>query len=662
MPIATDNPDPKLTLVEKIFQSPKQLSYKNFNYQIFVQFKDRMENFRRNVAGENMELVWKNLKRSYLPKTTNELQVSAEYTLDTDGNATPTRFFAESNDKGLVDLKEPLVAIKLHTALSILTARTPDVLWDSDNEKYEEQVPVLNALRKLDWMDDQTRQQYTLLWFYDILYGTSFWRRFYDRQERNVAFVSDIDLVTEKMKYKNDKVVEISQTVGEALSPSDVWIDPSTCPQKPRSMRFVKYDKVYDFHTFRRLFEGLSKPEKLDKVKPTSIEGFEGQEMVRCEYFEHKDLDLYYVVANDEPILKRHLPWNHKDLSIRMTTWLPRGEHNPYGLGPIEMMAPNKELLDELLNMTMNQVRYSVYKAMFYSGNLEVEGGESGDIRLRPDRAYKSSDPKSITFMDVPGPGTDAWKSIDMLRGRVDDASGINRPLGGEITGSTAFEIDIAKDAALARLGVPIANMTQLLRWDAEITFELQKQHYTLPEVKEMVDPDEIQAAIAELDALKASGTPAKFDIWFDETNPDNPKVFRGDYRSVNVSTQQMPDGQAIPALSKEEVVLTPAIYDWRGKFFVVADSILTLSPTLERTKKLEAYNMMIPMFGKPAELFAKPARALSKLYNLDIEDLFPQAWLDYLKAVDAGTPPPQLVSPKIVLSRLSPMSAARTP
>lgn len=593
-----------------------------------------------------MEELWQGIEKQYLPATIDELRVFAQYELDTDGNATPTRFFAETDEDGLVDHKEPLMAVKLHTALALMTQRTPDVLWDSDNELYHSRTPVLNALRKEDWLDDQTRQQYVMLWFYNILYGTTFWRRFYDKYTRQVSMVDTIDLSTGEETYIEKPLVEIDQTVGESLSPLDVWIDPSTVPFKPRTMRYVSYDKVYDFDTFYRLFKNDAKPEFFNAIIPTSVPGYEGDRWVKCSYLEHKDLDLYYVVANEKPLLKKHLPWNHKELSVRMASWLPRGRKNPYGLGPIEMMGPDRKLLDDLVSMTMNQVRFSIYKSIFYQGQLEVEGGESGDVHLRPDRAYKTSDPKSITFLDIPGPGADSWKAIETQRARTDEASGITKPLGGELSKTTAFEIDLAKDAALARLATPIASITQLLRWDAEVMFELQKQNYSLPRVTELVDPDEIQAVVLELQKVKEKSASdpkapkASFDIWFDESNPENPRVFRGDYRVEQLSLQETPSGEALSSLGKQEVIVTGETFDWRGKIHVVADSLLSITPTLERTKKLEGYNLLIPLLFKPPEIAAKPARALAKLYGMNIEDVFPEHWLQYLKQVDDGTLP----------------------
>ena len=648
------NPDPKGSIKDRILKRKKPLTYADFNFDHYKELRTGMEEFRKLCHGEAMEELWNSLEKQYLPATIDELRVFAQYELDTEGNATPTRFFAETDEDGLVDHKEPLVAVKIHTALALMTQRTPDVLWDSDNELYHSRVPILNALRKEDWLDDQTRQQYVMLWFNSILFGTTYWRRFYDKYERDVRTIGSVDLSTGEETYRDGRVVEIDQTVGEALSPLDVWIDPGTVPMKPRTMRYVSYDKVYDYDTFYRLFKNEVKPEFFDDIEPMAYSGYQGERWVKCSYLEHQDLDLYYIIANDKPLIKKPLPWNHKGLSIRMATWLPRGRKNPFGLGPIEMIGPDKKLLDDLVSMTMNQVRFSIYKSIFYQGQLEVEGGESGDIRLRPDRAYKTSDPKSISFLNIPGPGSDSWKAIEAQRARTDEATGVTKPLGGAVSQETAFATDLAKDAALARLATPIASVAQLLRWDAEVTFELQKQNYALPRVTELVDPDEIQAVVLELQKVKEQSAAdpkapkASFDIWFDETEPENPRVYKGEYRVEQLSLQELPSGEQVSSLGKQEVVITGEVFDWRGKIHVVNDSLLSITPTLERSRKMEGMNMFVPMLVKPPELMAKPARYLAKLYSMPIEDVFPEHWLQYLKQVDEGTAPPMAPPPSV--------------
>ena len=620
------------------------MSYKKFDSEMFSVLKARMEDARKPV-----EANWMKIREAYLPENLIG-RLLTELNIDTDsGLVAIDRILGaagESQD-GLLQSKEPLVAVKVHTALSLLTQRTPNVLWDSDNASYEKLVPVISGLRDKDWLDTETRLQYVMLWFFLIMYGETNWRRFYLKDERDVFLPDEINLETKEVSYKPSTMVDFDGTRAEALSPFQVWSDPGARPNAPSSNRMVMYEKIMDHDTFMRRFKDLVPSKKLEEIKPGPADGYEGDNYYRLRCYEHMDWDLYYIEANDKPLIKDHLPWNHKQLSVLSAIWMPRDERSPHGLGPIEMMLDNKYKLDKLEGMTLSQVKYSIYKSFFYSGHIEGEG-EGGDLSIRPDRAYKASNPGDIKLIESKGPGEDAWKAIERQRERIDDITGINRPLGGEIVKTTAFQTDLAKDAALARLSTPINHMVSLLTQDAYLMLELQRQYYSLPEVKELVDQDELNEAMLSLKQAELEGKPASFDLWFEEGADEGERVFRGDYRVERIS-QANSDG--IPDISgpKHQAVLRPEVFDWKGKMYVVADSLLTITPTLERTRKLEVYNMLIPLFSQPPELVAKPAKQLAKLYGIEIKDLFPESWLMYLKSIQEGTPAPQTgVQPQV--------------
>ena len=617
-----------------------KLNYSSFDEKAFEDERLAMENFRKNCYGEDMEAVWKKIKAQYVPDS-DELQTYASVTFNEQGDAIPNTFFAADQTSDLYHLKEPLLGVKVHAGLSLLTQRTPQVRWDSI-PGYSKRVKHLEAIRKNDWRDNQTRLQYIMLWFYDIMYGSSFWRRFHERDERVVYLPEQIDKATGEVKYKKEKIVEYDQLTARAYSPMEVWIDPATRPFMPRSMRKVMYEDVFDETTFTRLFKDKISKDKFNSIQPTAAPGRTGDNWFTCRYIENKDLDLYAVSVNEKFVLKSHIPFNHKDLSMEMITWLPRDEQNPYGLGPIEMALPNKKIMDELQNMTLSQLKFSIYKATFITGTLKTDGGESDELHIRPDTIYKSSG--DVKFFDMPGPGVEAWNGVDRMRARVDDASGINRPLGGEITGSTAYETDLAKDAALSRLTVPIDRMVLMLERDTEKLFELQKQYYSLPEVIEISDPAEVAAAYEELAkatdiSAQAEGEGVKpdFSLFVDTTPEGETKYFKGTFRTMQVSNEEDSNGHMTAGLQSESITLHPEIWDWRGKIYVVSDSLLSVTPTLDRQKTMEAYNMVTPQFSMPPELVAKPVREILKLYGQDIEKILPEHWLQYLSQLDSG-------------------------
>lgn len=623
-------------------QGRRPFSFSTFDEKMFQDEKRLMEDFRKNCYGANMESIWEKIKHQYIPET-EDMKIFASVTVDESGNISQDRLFASNKDSDLYDLKEPLLGVKVHAGLSLLTQRTPQVKWDSI-AGYQKRVKELEAIRKNDWRDNQTRLQYVMLWFFDIMYGTAFWRRFHERDERTVYLPESVNKVTNEVSYKKQKIVEYDQITAKAYSPFEVWIDPATKPFMPRSMRKVMYEEVYDETTFLRLFKDKVSKEKLKSILPKSAVGRQGDNWFVCRFYENKDHDLYAVEVNDTFLFKDHLPFNHKDLSIEMITWMPRGGENPYGLGPIEMALPNKEILDELQNMTLSQLKFSIYKATFISGNLKQDGAEGDELKIRPDNVYKvSGGTGDIKFFDMPGPGAEAWNGIDRMRARVDDATGINRPLGGEITKSTAYEIDLAKDAALARLTVPIDRMVLMLERDTEKLFELQKQYYSLPEIIEISDPLEITQAYEELakaslnNPLEEKGEAPDFSLFVDKDEDGTEHVYKGVFRTMQISEGTDQSGGSTPGLESQSITLHPDIWDWRGKIYVVADSILSVTPTLERQRTMEAYNIVIPQFSMPPEIIAKSAREIMKLYGQDIEKIFPEHWLQYLAQLDSG-------------------------
>lgn len=622
-------------------------TYDDFDLGVYKEEKNSMEDFRRNY-----EWLWKKLQEMYLPASFDQADwIRMKYTIDSStGLAVPDTILGNVDDDENMRFSEPLVAIKVHTALSLLTQRTPDVKWDSDDAKYDDLVPVLNALRRDDWDNSEVRSQYTMLWFNKILYGSAGWRRFFSKVSREAYFPKKIDFKNQTVDYEKTEVIEFDGTLAEAMSPFEFWIDPNTRPFRPSSMRKVMWMKEYDFEKFVDVFKEYKGEKWLrDNVTP-SVKENGNTKVVKCFYYENIDLDLLFIATeNDVELVKEHLPQNHKMLSVMLDIWMPRGSEDPYGLGPIEMLAEDKKALDEFKSMTMTQVKFSIQKAMFYTGSFQSEGGDNGAIRIRSDRAYKVTD--KPTFMEVPGPGKDSWDAMTSLRDRIDDASGINRPLGGEIVKTTAFQTDLAKDAALARLSVPIASTVWLLERDAELTFELQKQYLTLPKVKQLVSAEEISHAMVELQAIKDRGESPAFDIFVDENNYDEEgkqivKVFRGDYRTLQLNVEKNPMGAYIPSTRKSSVVLTPELMDWRGKIRVVSDSVLSITPTVDKVRKLEMYNLLIPMFGKPAQLVAKPAHEIVKLYGEDPDDVLPEDFLNYLKQLKSGPRTPNTITP----------------
>ena len=98
-----------------------------------------------------------------------------------------------------------------------------------------------------------------------------------------------------------------------------------------------------------------------------------------------------------------------------------------------------------------------------------------------------------IDWLEVPGPGKEAWEGLRALKAIIDDNSGITPTLSGEVTqGKTLGEILHAKESALKRLRTPIENLAYAIEQDAYISLSWMAQIYSTPEVREFVNPEDI--------------------------------------------------------------------------------------------------------------------------------------------------------------------------
>ena len=71
----------------------------------------------------------------------------------------------------------------------------------------------------------------------------------------------------------------------------------------------------------------------------------------------------------------------------------------------------------------------------------------------------------------------------------------------------------------------------------------------------------------------------------------------------------------------------------------VVPTSILAPSEELEKQRKAEIFNQLVPLLASPPELVLKPVKQLLKINDEDPEDWVPDAWLE----LEKGTAEQQL-------------------
>jgi hypothetical protein len=326
------------------------------------------------------------------------------------------------------------------------------------------------------------------------------------------------------------------------------------------------------------------------------------------------------VVVNDVPVIIEPLQisdsFGNKKLSCWQTYWTLRQAESLYGIGIYEAIRNDNSMLDRISNMTIDQIILSIYKMGFYQGTERLT--ETGQIIISPGVLKQALDPKNINWLNVPGPGNEAWQGIELFQKRVDNSSGITDTLTGEVTGKTAFEIAQAKESALKRLKTPLDNICDALEQEGYITVSLMDLIYSIPETYNISDPDLIDAYLKD-----TKSDPELYER--DEQGGFTAKV----YREFPLNLEEDEEGNLTETAETRFFRVKPKRLKWEGIINIKPQSILTPSKELDKALEMEMYNMLIPLFVQPSELFSKAAKNIVKLYDKDPKDILPDSWLE---------------------------------
>jgi hypothetical protein len=355
-------------------------------------------------------------------------------------------------------------------------------------------------------------------------------------------------------------------------------------------------------------------------------------DIVTIGFYENRLKDLFVIRIPKTRAILHYCPLPNDEgmLSIFHTPWILRDAQSPYGVPMWKIIKQKKGLYDKMMNMTMDQLVLSIMKMFFYTGTNNLIG--DGKIKIEPGKGVQIVNGK-VDFMEVPGPGKDAYEGLQMLRGGMDDDSGVTPTLSGELSDkNTLGEIMHAKEGALKRLKIPVENIADAIEQDAYLTLSWSGQILSTPEIKEFADPFEIQMYEME-NGVKRQ-----------EVNPlgglDEMGAPMGPYQTSFLPEIGLPlekkDGKLMESKSDQFFTIgtdiKPDQLKWKGIFKVIPKSIVASSVELDKQRKMELFNIMVPLLGQPPELFAKPIKQLLKVNEEQAQDWLPDMWVEYLK------------------------------
>lgn len=639
----------------------KSFSEKDLNEQErkdWIAFKDRktrLQVFRQNHYGIDLDKLWTDADRDYVPHRLNTKR-GKKATVEDETKGWRGNVVELGSQNWQSDISQSNPFVKVQTALSILIDQNPTGVFTPGSKKYEKATTLMKQLYERSWEYAKSKPQLKLFIFNLAKYGWACARTYPLRITRKVKCIKDYnEEEPEKTTYQEKEVIEYNDVFRENLDVRNVWIDDQARPNNSMTTRDWVWRKVYDLDDFKEEFKGWKRADMVqaggniqETVSTTSSKERDKTEvspkLVEVYFYENRVKDQFIVEANGIPVVIAPLPISdasgHKKLSLWQTYWNVRHAMSPYGIGIYEAIRYDQAFLDRIRNMTVDQITMSIYKMFFYTGTNTLT--DTGEIRIRPGVGKQVLNPKDINWLEVPGPGNDAYTGMEMFRRDLDEASGITDPLIGVITGKTAFEIAQAKESALKRMRNPLDNILEALNEEGYITVSLIQLLYSIPETYAISDPKLIEAYLNEIQS--DPDLYEREDTYNEETGGTDTKFTAKVYPEVQLNLDKDEKGNLVETKDSRFFRVKPELLTWEGVIAIKSQSLLSPSKQVDKALDLEMFNMLIPLLqgmaqervmnkqiGLPTDIdnltTGKTAKEIMKLYDKDPDDIFPTSW-----------------------------------
>ncbi len=603
---------------------------------------DQMQEYRKQLK---IEEKWKEADLEYVPSEIDFSDKRKHFETDEDqGQRTRLVPIADADEDWRSNNSDPMLASKIQTALSIIIDQNPEAELTAYGKKFRERTNLAYAMWKRNWGISGAKEVYKLFIFDLAKYGWAAGRvhpllRKYDK-----------DIYVEKgdgdTPNKYDKVTNIwyNDVARERLSPFRTWIDEQTKPYDDYSTNDWYFEKDYSYDSAKAEFGDYANFDDLitphgdllktyEEEDPDDNEKKERKDLITIGFYENRLKDLFVIRIPKKKAILHFCPLPNDDgmLSLFHSPWVLRSADSPYGLSMWEMIRQKKGLFDKMQNMSMDQLVLSIYKMFFYTGTSSLLG--DGKVKIKPGVGHQIVNGK-IDWMEVPGPGKEAFEGMDYLKRGIDDDSGVVPILEGDAgAGKTLGQSLHAKEAALKKMNIPVEHIAHAMEQDAYIALSWMSQIYSVPEVMEFAELADVVKYEQEAGV--------KRDKLFGQVDPDSGEPmgpFKATYMPELGLDLKQSDGRLVEAkenrffqvgIGKD---IKPEDMKWRGIFKVIRKSIVSSSAELDKQRKMEVFNILVPLLPQPPEIFAKAMQQILKVNEEDPADWLPKAHIDFLQ------------------------------
>lgn len=534
---------------------------------------------------------------------------------------------------------------KIQTALGILIDSNPEYILEEDNPRYSANRAFLKALAEKSFRNTNSLGQFKLSVFNSAKRGWFIGRTFNRRLFNDARFLKSIDNKGKK-HYMTRTVTKVDDVAYMNLSNYNAWVDEQTMPEDFFSTRDWMWRELWYIDDLKRTFPKVDFPNmKYVKAGGDTRENIQGvftrnavsnktgtspiaskRGMTEVFFYENQYSDQFIIEANGVMIVWEPLPQNNKRLSCVYGPWHLRGDDTIYGLGIIEEMENDEELVDRILNMDMRQLLLTISPMGFFSGTEDME---DENIRITPGIMRRTLNPQNVTWLQVPQGNTAGLEKIQWLEQKQDEKTGINDTIDGSSGDSqpnmTAFQAGIEREAGLKRLRLPLKSLQYALQWEFNNRVSLIQQVYSDFTVEHLEGKDEI---FKYLDEIKAD--PQYFQIE-NEGEVGKEKFWALRYRTASLNVEKTDDGKFIESETQKFFPIKPEYLEFTGFISVDESSLLTTSEALDQANTLRMVNMLVPLLQGQMQVNAKIAKQLCISFNKDQKDWLPDDWVKYL-------------------------------
>lgn len=621
--------------------------------KVFEQYKSRklaLMSSRNNVYGQDVDSNMRRMDKMYFRK------------------------FADIPESELDANSKPLAINgaygKVQTALGILIDNPPKYVMEENNPKYTANVELLKQLAQKSFRDTNSLGQLKLTVFNAAKRGWGIGRTYNRQLIHDAQFLTSIDAKGNRA-YSKKKIVKLDDIAYVNMNNFNTWLDEQTKPEDFFSTRDWMWREVWfiddlkntfpveEFPNMEFVHSGGNTEETVNGNYTQQTMGAQGNTslaqkkgMTEVFFYENQYADQFIIEMNGVMVVWEPLPQNNKRLSCTYFPWHLRGDDTVYGIGVVEEMENNEELIDRIVNMDMRQLLLTIAPPGFYSG---TEDFEDENIKITPGVLRRTMNPKDINFLQIPQGNQHGAEKIAWLQTQQDGTTGITPSIEGAAplsSSTTAFQIGVEREAGLKRLRLPLKSIQYALDWDFQNRISLIQQTYSDFQVQHLATQDEITAY---LDEVKAD---PEFYYIENEGQAGQEVFYAKKFRGQMLNLEQGEDGSFSESDTKSFFHIKPEYLAFSGFMSTDISSLLVTSDELEKADTLRMTNLLIPILQLPKEIGAKPAKQMLMSANKDPKKWLPQDWLDFL----AGTPEKKPQQPPIAPGTPpSPMGGAPT-